>query len=82
MLVQVTRDKIFFSDLQNSFLDFAASLGFVNLFGIYKKIFIFISGSMMKIAILKHKEVVRMTRKMSFTFFKYLFSFKFLKYAN
>ena len=30
MLVQVTRDKIFFSDLQNSFLDFAANLGFVN----------------------------------------------------
>ena len=41
MLLQVTRDKIFFSDLQNSFLDFAANLGFVNLFGIYKKIFIF-----------------------------------------
>ena len=37
MLVQVTRDKIFFSDLQNSFLDFAANLGFVNLFEIYKK---------------------------------------------
>ena len=37
MLAQVTRDRIFFSDLQNIFLDFAAILGFVNLFGIYKK---------------------------------------------
>ena len=37
MLLQVTRDKIFFLDLQNSFLDFAANLGFVNLLGFTKK---------------------------------------------
>ena len=33
-------------------------------------------------AILQHKQLVYMRRKMLFTFFKYLFSFKFLKYAN
>ena len=37
---QVTRDKIFFSDLQNIFLDLATSFGFANLFEIYKIIFV------------------------------------------
>ena len=36
---QVTRDKIFFSDLQNIFLDLATIFGFANLFEIYKIIF-------------------------------------------
>ena len=40
LLAQVTCDKIFFSGLHNIFLDLATILGFVNLFGIYKIIFV------------------------------------------